>query len=354
MSNLAEKLNSDVDVNSTPVIGLVVDTPYNRIISFINEYESKNTRDAYLRHFKKMFMYTCGKTLEQLTYQDIKSVNDLKVEGFRNHLTDKYKNTTINQIIFACKALYDRFKEKHIVEYNDFDIKPLLEHENSHGSLTAQEIDNLFDYCLKLKYKPIETKLYFEFLYIVTCRKSAAQNLTWNEINKELDVETGKLVWVVTFLDDKKKEVKKAIQDEFYNRLKENYKSEKEISGKVFNIYNKTYDNVLKGFCKEYGISEKRNIHQHSLKSSGLDHIMNVTGDINTVALAGQHKNINTSYKRYINKNRRYSEHPSYYLNKNFNIDMLKDLSKDELLSLIEKSGKETVIRMCLEMEKRS
>lgn len=67
------KTNNQINQNNQTnnVIGLVVDNPYTRIMSFINGYERKNTRGTYLRHFKKMFMYTTGKQLEQLTYDDI-------------------------------------------------------------------------------------------------------------------------------------------------------------------------------------------------------------------------------------------------------------------------------------------
>lgn len=349
MSNLAEK-----NVKVAPVVGLIPETPYNRIMSFINNYESKNTRDTYTRHYKLMFEYMTGKKgLERVTYEDIKSINDIKVEGFRNQLKDKYKSTTINQIIFSCKALFDKFKERRIIEINDFDLEPLIEKENSYGSLTNKEIENLFDYCLNLDYKPMITKLYFEFLYKVTCRKSAVQDLIWDQFNKELDRETETMIWVITFVD-KGKEIKKAITDEFYERLKQNYnENNKKNDGKIFcGIDNGTYDKVLKDYCKKYGIDQKRNITQHSIKGSGLDHIMTITGDINTVSLAGQHKSVNMAFKRYLNKNRRFSEHPSYFLGKSYDIDMLRSLSKDKLLKLIEGSGNETVIRLCLEMEK--
>ena len=340
------------NVNVAPVVGIMPDTPYNRIISFLDGYESKNTRNNYLRHFKLMFMFMTGKQLEQLTYNDIKNIDDIKVENFRTHLKTQYKATTINTVIASCKALFDKFKERRIIEINDFDINPLIQKDNSHGSLTNKEIHGLFDYCLKYDYKPETLKLYYEFLFRVTCRKEAAQSLKWDQIQRELDIETSNLIYVVTFMD-KGKEVKKGITDDFYNRLLNNYNKEKGFNNKVFlGINNITYDKVLKGFCKEWGIGEERRICQHSIKSTGLDFIMATTGDHNIVALAGQHINFNTSYKKYTNKNRKFSEHPSYFLDKDYGIDMLKGLGRDELIQLIESAGRETIIKLCLEMEK--
>jgi hypothetical protein len=348
MNNLAVQNQESYSNN---VVGFDTNTPYARIKNFINSYESENTKKAYTNHFEKMFMYCCHKPMEKLTYSDIKSIDDIKVEDYRNFLQEQYAETSVNQMIFACKALWDRFKERRIVDFNYFDIKPLIEKDNSRGSLTPEEVDGLFNYCLKQDYKPVEQKLYFEFLYTVTCRKSAAQSLTWDKIVKELDVDTSKLVWVCTFID-KGKEVKKAINEEFYDRLKNNYVKEGYNSGKVFNINDKTYDKTLKRFCKEWGISESRNICQHSLKSSSLDLIQSVYRDINITAQSASHKNINTCYRRYINKNRSYCSQPSYSLYKNYSFDMLKDLDRDTLVEIIKNCDKTTLIKLCIEKEK--
>lgn len=357
MSNLAEKLDSQDNVNVAPVVGLVPNTPYNRIMSFINDYESKNTRSAYQRYYRDMFIYMTGKSMEQITYSDIKSIDKQRVKDHRQHLKSKGQAaSTINQKIFACKSLWDDLREDNIVNVNPFDLKPLTQEENNHGSLTYEEVQNLYQFCLQQKYKPMTQKLYFEFLFVLTCRKHVAQTLTWDQIKRELDIDSNKMVLVVNFTGDnrdKGKSIKKAITDEFYNRLKENYEDEKETNNKVFcGIYNATYDNTLKAFCKEYNIDPDRDIVQHSLKSSGLDYIQGAIGDINVTAQAAQHSNIQTTYQRYLNKNKKYSSQPSYMLHENFNIDLLRDLDKEELLGLIEKAGQETIVKLCLELNK--
>lgn len=364
MNSTITKTNSLENVNYASVVGLVPNTPYNRIMSFIKEFDSDNTKNSYVNHYRKMFSYMTGKkesqSLEQLTYNDIKLIDKDRVKDYRQFLKENYKTTTINQRIFACKSLWDEFRENDIVNINPFDFlkkQRLKEEENNYGSLTLDEIEKLYQFTLQREYKSMTQKLYWEFLFVVTCRKHVAQTLTWDQIERELDLDTKEMIWVVSFTGenkDKGKSVKKSITDEFYNRLYENYTKEKETNGKVFcGINNETYDNTLKAFCKEYNIDSNRNIVQHSLKSSGLDFIQGVLGDINVTAQAAQHSSIQTTYKKYLNKNKKYSSQPSFMLHKNYSIDMLKELDKDELLGLIEKAGKETVVKLCLELNKQ-
>jgi hypothetical protein len=83
MSNLAEKLNSDVDVNSTPtpnVVGIYNDSPQIDINNFMKLRNCENTRKTYWKHYSEMFMYITGKQIDQLTWNDINSSqeNELK------------------------------------------------------------------------------------------------------------------------------------------------------------------------------------------------------------------------------------------------------------------------------------
>ena len=361
MSNLATKETTAQNVNYAPtsVIGLIPDTPYNRITNFINEYDSKSTRGRYTRDYGRMFQYMCGKQFGQLTYEDIKQINKDKVKAYRQFLKQQYKETTINQMILAIKTLWDHFISENITDKNPFDFSKkerLQEHENCYGSLTLDEMKNLFNFCLERTYKPRSQQLYFEFLFVVTCRKHVAQTLTWNKIKRRLDVETKQMVWVIDFVEDnadKGTDSRKSITDEFYNRLKENYESEGCTNNKVFcGIYNGTYDDTLKAFCERYNIPPERKIKQHSIKSSGLEFIQDILGDPNITAQAAEHKHIQTTYRRYLNKNKRFTKQPSFMLHKNFSIDMLEGLGEDVLLDLIKKAGMETVVKLCLELEK--
>jgi integrase len=230
--------------------------------------------------------------------------------------------------MYACKKLWKEFIENERVEVNAFELEDLPQEDNSYDALTTKEIDLFFDYCLTLKHKPRTQNLYFRFLYVVACRKTTAQTIKWENIIREPD-DDGNEFWVVKF-HEKGEDYKRAITDEFYNELKENYEKNKEFSGKVFNVNNKTYDNTIKGFCEEYNIT--KHIVQHSIRSTASDNIQNILGDINTTAKGLGHKNIQTTYRRYMNKNNDYSSQPSYMLHKDFSIDKLKGLSKDELL----------------------
>lgn len=353
MSNLAENRSFENGVKGSPVpnvVGFYNDSPQADINNFmkLKEMDSKNTVTTYWNHYKHMFMYLTGKEISQLNWNDIKLITMKRVKDYRANIIGEFANTTINQRIYACKRLWQEFIENERVYSNVFDLEDLPQEKNSYDALTRKEIDLLFDYCLNLKYKPKTQMLYFKFLFTVACRKNTAQKITWDDIIRKQD-ELGNEFWVVKF-HEKKKDHERAITDEFYQQLKDNYNENQETSGRVFSVNNHTYDSTLKDFCKKYNIT--KNIVQHSIRSSASDNIQNILGDINVTAKALGHDNIQTTYSKYMNKINDFANQPSYMLDKDYSIDKLRGLGEEELLRLIEIAGKETITKLCLELEK--
>lgn len=342
--------NSATQLNN--VVGFSNISVSDKIDSFLNTYESTNTRNAYKNYYNIMFMYLCGKELSDLTIDDVKSIEIVDVKRFREHLRYKYKVNTINQIVFACKALFSSFKEDGMIHDNSFDIAKIKtkQKEVHYGSLTADELNGLYEYCLTLK-KGMTKKLYFEFLATVTCRKTVAQELKFENIKRKRNKKTNTEYWVVDVYD-KTDEVNRAITDEFYDRIKSNFDSYEwydQKKGYVFNLENKTLDKTLKDYCEYAGIDRVgRNIVQHSIKSSGLDMIQDTFGDINITAKAAGHKNIQTAYNNYIGKNVDYSQQPSILLGTDYDFDKLGELSKDELINVIKLCGRNSMIKVYL------
>lgn len=333
------------------VYNFVKDSPQEDISSFLELRNCDNTRETYLRHYQNVFWEICRKEISSLTWSDITNITMKMVKDFRVGLLKQgFKPSTINQRVFATKKLWQEFRENGRVTENVFDIEELTEKDNPYDSLTEREMDRFLDYCLSLKHKPLTQYLYFKFLYVVSCRKHVAQNLTWSDIVKDKD-EFEQEFWVVCF-ESKGKMIKKAITDQFYDQLWQNYRKCKEFSGKVFNVHDNTLKKTLKDFCKLNGITRK--IAQHSIRSTSSDHIQRILGDVNITAKALGHKNIQTTYNKYMNKNNDYSNQPSFMLDREFSVDELRSLNEEELLQLINKSGNEVLAKLCIELEKNN
>lgn len=339
-----------INQGNNNVVGFYNDSPQEEINNFMALRNSENTKTSYWNHYGHMFMHLTNREINQLTWDDIKKITKKRVKAYRVSMMDQnFKNSTINQRVYACKKLWKEFIENERVSDNAFELEDLLEEDNHYDSLTTKEVEMLFDYCLELKHKPETQSLYFRFLYIVACRKNTAQTLKWENIIRKSD-PSGNEFWVIKF-HEKGGDYERAITDEFFQELKDNYKNNNETSGKVFNVHNHTIDKVLKGFCEKFGIT--RHIVQHSIRGSASDNIQNILGDINITAKALGHQQIQTTYDKYMNKNDDFVNQPSYMLYKNFNIDMLKGLGEDVLIRLIENSGKDVVIKLCLELDKQ-
>lgn len=359
MSNLATVNN---------VVGFATRSINERFNMFLELYSVENTKKDYIRTINKTLMYLTGKDIKNILTDEIKNISSYDVELYRNYLknltcpedsTKKiYKMSTIKKYLIPCRMFFDYLIEHRVIEDNPFKISKIKTNERTehYGSLTESELEGLYEYCLGLKDRGLTKKLYFEFLVTLTCRKTVAQELTFEDIKRKKDLETNKEFWVVDSWD-KTRNVDRAITDEFYNRLKDNFDSYDWVDKKkgfVFNVGDKTLEKTLKDYCEFAGIDKKgRNIVQHSLKSTGLDIIQDAFGDINITAKAGGHADIQTTYQNYINKNHGYSKQPSILLGEKESSDNLDNLSKEQLLDLIKNSGCTTLSKICANAKKQ-
>jgi len=342
------------------VIGFPINTVANTIEKFLDFYDSTNTRVTYFGHFRKMFMYICGKDIDKIKVDDVARIDFTHTTDYQRYLKTKHKNiNTVNQSIAACKILWDFLRQERIVSGdNPFAIKAMKykdRDKNKYGSLTRDELELLYDYCESLPDRGTTKRLYFEFLATMTCRKTIAQTIKFSDLKYKKNKEDGKYYWVIDAFD-KTRPINRAIPEDLYQRLKNNfhsYSAKDKDKGFLFNVENKTLEKTLKDFCQYAGIDKVgRNICQHSLKSTGLDIIQEVFEDIKLTAKSGGHANIQTLYNNYIDKNVNYSKQAAIMLGQNLSIDLLKDLSKAELIEVITSAGTNTICRLCVEGKK--
>jgi site-specific recombinase XerD len=258
----------------------------------------------------------------------------------------------------VCNALFEYLKGEEVVRDNPFSAFKAIKSkkEVSWGSFTVDELESLYDYCLNLKDRGVTKKLYFEFLITMTCRKSIAQNLKFKNIKRKLNREDQQYYWVLTGFD-KTQEINRAIPNDLYQRLSDNFStySEKDKqAGLVFNVENQTLERTLNEFCKYAGIDkEERRLCQHSLKSTGLDIIYDTFNDIKMVAEAAGHADINVDYSKYIGKIKNFAKQPSILLSmtRDHCKEELDELSKEELLNIIMSCDEFVAKKLCLKKD---
>jgi site-specific recombinase XerD len=160
-------------------------------------------------------MFVCNKEINQITWQDILSITYTHIYNFKHYLLDKGSANYTNQKILACKGLWKQlYAFNRDVDTTIFNLQEEKFEPNNYASLNANEMELLFNFMEHDHYKPHTKRMFFEFLYVVGCRKNVALELTWDQIKRKHDSKKGIDVWVVHF-HDKGKWVDKSINDDF-------------------------------------------------------------------------------------------------------------------------------------------
>ena len=315
---------------------------------------SENTSKNYESNYNEFFQIILNKDMQFVTWEEFLSITYKDVLQYREVLKQTNINKTINTKIASLTTLYkELYKINRQVDIVTVDLKRLPEDEdedNSYGSLTHNEVQNLLSYCLSLpdKQKPLIKKLFFETAYITAIRQGALLKLKWKNIEKEIG-KNGEEIYVIKVKDKGTIDVT-PISNEFYNKLLElqkimysdGYKNDPE--DRVFNITKKTLAKTLKDYCKKYNIDKDRNIVLHSLKKASIDKVYHETRDINVTARHGHHKTVEMVYKHYEGKNKGLTDRPSYSIfNNNINIQDFDNYSKSEIINAISKCGNSIV-----------
>jgi len=344
MTELQEMKNS-----RSMVVGFKNNSVFSYINMFLDKQESDCTKSSYKGYIKEFFEYTTGKDLSILTWDDLKKINSDDVELFVTYLlkkenkkTGKIKNSngTVNSKIAGLKSLFDYLHTKN----NDIDsvifyMDSLDDNPNSYSPFSNQERKDLYSFAESQTYrdKGLIASLYFQTCYVTGIRKSAVLNMTWKDIKREEDVETGAMVWVIKVIDKGGKEDPTAISDKFYEKLLQ-LKKDDDNKKRIFNISDKTLYKIIGKFCEQYNIDrEERNIGIHSLKTSSCDSAWKMTKDVLKTQKQGHHGDPNTTMKKYAKGERNYTSQLSYRMDEEIDLSLLDNYSKEELLDAIKK-----------------
>lgn len=344
--------------SSNNILLLINDEASGAINAYINTL-AKNTIKNYIGRVNDYLISITGHTINNITWKQLKTITYTDSAAYQQYLISKSNsNKTINQKMGGIKAMFEflatKYPQHHINPTNATVVK-LTESQHqsrSYGSLTEKEVYNLFDFCETIKYKPQSQKLFFETLFITGLRFDAVRTMTNKNIHNVINPETKQMIYIIKIVD-KSKDRTIAIPDDLALRLL-NELANNDIVFKmknphrIFEFGDQSIRLTLELFCKKYNIDETRNIKLHSLKTTAINHALNITnGNIIEVAKFAGHSTSNTTLKYYTNMHVDYNDQLSMRMDKNQNdITILQALSKEELLNLIEKSGIGTVKKL--------
>jgi hypothetical protein len=300
-------------------------------------------------------MFICNKQINELIWSDIFNITYFKVEEYYKYLLNKNINTA-QQKMWAIKKLWDK------LYFINRDLKSdMLKFEKKkfekihYATLNDKEMQLLFEFSESYDYKPMTRKLFFEFLYIVGCRESVAKGkkgkgVKWSDITRNEDSKTGIKVWVVKFFD-KGKWIEKSINDDFYNKLIQ-LKGTESLSEFVFDLNINTLVNTFNDFKEKYNLQTKngRDVTIHSIKRATGKLVHGIFKDPDITMKHLQHGSFEMT-KNYLDEDS-YTDQASYMLGKNVDMDFFKNLSKDELLKLIDNGGQEIKLKLYYQWEK--
>lgn len=342
--------------NLAPVVGINNQEAGHRILMYLEERKrtSENTYKNYLRYYTEFFYFACNKEINQLIWEDIFKIDNGMIGDYKLFLLNKGDAPNyVNQKLFAGKALWDKlFELNHNIDRLVFKFAEEKTKDNTFASLDHKEMELLFDFMDKESYKPLTKRLFFEFLYIVGSRKNVAIDLKWNQITRKRDFSNDMDIWVIGY-PDKGKDIEKAINDDFYNKLLQLKESGESTGDKVFDLNKDTFEAVFRKFQDEYNLKEKngKKVCIHSIKKASGWLVQNTFGDINKTRKHLQHKNMQLTAYNYLGSEN-YSEQASFLIGKEITNDFLNEMTKEELITLIEKCGKDTLMKLYYEKEK--
>jgi integrase len=304
--------------------------------------DSASTSVEYKRDIQKFFKLMLGKELNELEVRDL-DIKKIDIEGYQTFLLDYgYKASSINRMIASVKSLYNSFEENGFKYKDDngdniyiksapLNVDKLRTNDSdSYGMIEHEEMKDMIR---RAKYMPngVEKSLFLEFASVTSFRLEAITNLDWNDFRKESDT------WVVKTLDDKGKVHEKSIRTDLYERMLETKKDDK-----VFHMTSRTIERVIETLVKDMNIDPERNIKFHSIKKYGIMEVWMATGgDIIKTAEQGNHSSFETTKKYYMMFKKNYASMPSLLIGQEVDINPIKEMSKDELIALIESCDRE-------------
>lgn len=298
---------------------------------------SENTKKTYERAIRNFFKTMRNKNIEDLTEKDL-IFSKQQIERYQVSLREQFKSTTVNNRISALKKCYSKLEEYGFsVKESWFNLDRYSEHDKeSYDSMTHDEIVKAIDILSKTR-KGFEKGLMVRVAYATAFRRAAISNLEWTDIiNRDGQ-------WFLKALDKGNKWDYKKISDDLYSELMK----QKDLVGgdKIFKLANKTINGMMNHIRDNIDFGD-RVITFHSFKKSSINEVALLTNnDLKAMQRQGNHSSITTTLNDYMD-DKSLDDLVIVDINYEIPIHKLNNLSKDELIDIINRTDRNTQINL--------
>jgi integrase len=300
--------------------------------SFIESQRSEKTSRDYDMRVREFFRLVLDKDIEHVTYEEIRSIKkaDVKNEYVAMLVAKGNVGNTIQTKLNSVRSFYNELQS------NDFKVNPMIFKMkididvNHHNALTADELQQLFEFLKGEKYLGVEKYLLAKTLFTTANRRTATLNMTWNDnfiIRKDIDTNTD--INIIRVRDKGGKWIEKPISDEYYEELQQLNKGQR----RVFELSDRTMERALERFSKVLG----KKITFHSLKSTSITLAYKMCRDIELVRQLGGHSSISTT-QIYIREEENLVNQLSYNMSREIDNNLLESVSHEELMHFLEEN----------------
>lgn len=314
------------------VVILKANHVYDDLQTYFNQLKmrSKNTERTYRRAIQNFFEWKYSIDLKQLHPTHINQITYKDLLNYQSELNkQKVAPSTINNTMAAIQSMFRELrrinKEAYPLDLTDLKVDPLPVYKQKHTEdITWEEVDLMIEYVKSLpeRQNPKTKAALLETARRVPLRKEALLSLTFGDIKKISDN-----VYMIQAKDKGKWReipISKELADLLFSLRASTSPMEKVFKG----ISSKTADRLINSLKQALKCLYKRDISFHSFKRLAGQELYDMTNDIELVRDFLGHSNIATT--QIYMKKRELANHPSIHMGKKMNIDLVKDLEKEE------------------------
>lgn len=332
---IANKLPSNVT-------GLHSGSVYEDIRTFLDSYESKYTTRNYERSLKNFYVWFKNKPINELKEDDlyVRNADMLRYRKFLKNHPAEYTNNYINGMIAAIQSFYE------FLERNEYDLKasrvklkPLPDDSVRCGSLYANEAEEMSQRVLSTT-KGQEKSTLIRLAYTTSLRKSTLLSITKDDIvlhplgnyYELTTIGKGGEKHTVPISHEMYRELIKITEQEYYAQYND---------GKYFHLNKNTIQSMMDKLKEDMKIPAERNIVFHSFRN-----VAAMFGTLEEAKTHYNHSSIVVTDKYYRHYNDDQSNAISLRIEDKIEDQIFEELSKEELIILIESQNQGLLFQM--------